>query len=303
MRTILLPLALSAISLIFPQRATEASEEVRLRNPMPSGIQTFPQGRIQAHGSRRVANWGKEYLVLDISVWNDGDQPLSFTTFDRVFELLDDEGRTYRWDNFISGMSHDQAISDVPPREKRRGEFPFLRPKDTPAWLLFYPPTGFFEKRSAPVKILVLEEASGELDSYSSCGDDWGFNPGEYRLRRNATTAETILMQSGSSDDPAGLDVEWLTPRKDTTRGSITRTLRVTNKATTVSIEARVYVPLPRACIYERGTATHTQDVSPLIYVCDPRLPLETAPVDGILWSFERPLAPKEHAELAFTCQ
>lgn len=83
------------------------------------------------YGPTAFATEGKEYVIIDITVENTSPElqrPFTLTES----EVIDGEGYSYSWDLYSYAALEDKHLTDgeIPVGMKRRGEIPYLIPKD-----------------------------------------------------------------------------------------------------------------------------------------------------------------------------
>lgn len=102
----------------------------------------------------------KDYLILDISIENFSSKTLRLNPFVENLVVYDEEGRKYpdsSVDAAFDGIVKDEDIDEIPPGEKRRGEFAFKIPKGKVATLYYKPGGDIFSssKKNMPIKIKI----------------------------------------------------------------------------------------------------------------------------------------------------
>lgn len=101
-----------------------------------------------------------DYLILDISIENFSSKTVEINPFLENLVVYDEKGRKYpdsSVDAAFDAIEKDENIDEIPPGEKRRGEFAFKLPKGKEATLYYKPIVSVFGfgKENIPVKIKI----------------------------------------------------------------------------------------------------------------------------------------------------
>jgi hypothetical protein len=81
----------------------------------------------------------KKYMIVDITVENTTNKKVEMNSAWADLEVIDGDGYTYKEANIdaaFDGIDKKEAIEEIPPGEKRRGQFVFRKPENTKNMIL-----------------------------------------------------------------------------------------------------------------------------------------------------------------------